>query len=178
MANFETNKTFVSDRPIQADSDVLGNSKYALGLLKFIESADTPVTIGIQGGWGSGKTSLINILQHHLEQNGETLSIFINAWEHSLFHNENDKSSVAISLLTGIVELIYQVIESKTEEPSSDGTPRIPLEVKSKSVCHYTLKALSAAVAHAPPNTLRQTNTRVLSFSSSPSSIRSFMEIT
>jgi len=126
----EANKTCLSDRPIQANSDALGNNKYALGLLRFIESADTPVTIGIQGGWGSGKTSLINILKHHLDSDGETLSVFVNAWEHSLFHNEQDKSSVAISLLSGVVESICEAIESKTAVPSPDGTPRISAETK------------------------------------------------
>ena len=126
----EANKTCVSDRPIQASSDALGNNKYALGLLRFIVSADTPVTIGIQGGWGSGKTSLINILKHHLDSDGETLSVFVNAWEHSLFHNEQDKSSVAISLLSGVVESICEAIESKSALPSHDGTPRITPETK------------------------------------------------
>lgn len=127
-ANIE--KTCVSDRPIKANDDALGNDKYALGLLRFIKSAETPVTIGIQGGWGSGKTSLINILQHHLDTGGDTLSVFINAWEHSLFHSEQDKSSVAISLLSGVVESICSSIESKSVLPSPDGSPRIAEAVK------------------------------------------------
>lgn len=124
-------KTCVSDKPIHANEDALGNNKYALGLLRFIVSSDTPVTIGIQGGWGSGKTSLINILKHHLESKGETLSVFVNAWEHSLFHNEVDKSSVAISLLSGLVESICDAIDSKTLTDSHDGSPRITTQLKS-----------------------------------------------
>ena len=124
------NISCISDQPIGISSDALGNNRYALGLLGFIRQADTPVTVGIQGGWGSGKTSLINILQHQLKKQGDTLCVFVNAWEHSLFQNEGDKSWVAISLLSGVVESICAAIEEKTKLPALDNSPRISEEVK------------------------------------------------
>lgn len=124
------NTSCLSDRPIDLQADTLGNNRYARGLNEFIRHADTPVTIGIQGGWGSGKTSLINILQHQLEKQGDSLCIFINAWEHSLFQSENDKSGVAISLLSGVVEAICSVIEGKSKVLNHDGSPQISEEVR------------------------------------------------
>ena len=115
MSAISTIKSSVSDSPILAENDILGNDKYATGLMRFIRASDTPITVGIQGGWGSGKTSLINILRHHLDQQNDTISEFVNAWEHSLFQNENDKSSVAINLLSGVVDAICQAIEEKSE---------------------------------------------------------------
>ena len=35
--------------------------KYAVSLSKFIEISDTPITIGLQGEWGTGKTSLMSL---------------------------------------------------------------------------------------------------------------------
>ena len=40
--------------------DSLDLNKYTKALLNFIETTNTPMTIGIQGEWGSGKTSLLN----------------------------------------------------------------------------------------------------------------------
>lgn len=57
-------KSCITDTPLPAlAEDNLDASEYADALAKFIANADTPVTIGIQGGWGSGKTSLITVLQ-------------------------------------------------------------------------------------------------------------------
>lgn len=70
-----------------SSKDILKAARYAEALSKFIRHADTPVTIGIQGGWGSGKTSLFSIIQADLERRTEDapLCITVNAWEHSLF---------------------------------------------------------------------------------------------
>lgn len=89
----------------QKDDDKLKAGKYADALAKFIRNANTPVTIGIQGGWGSGKTSLFSLLRRRLKA-GRTLCITVNAWEHSLFQGDNGKSTVVLSLLNGMVDAI------------------------------------------------------------------------
>jgi len=74
------------------DSDSLNIKPHADALTNFIERCDTPITIGIQGEWGSGKTSLLNLIENNLEGNnldheynkGKFLQIWVNAWEHSL----------------------------------------------------------------------------------------------
>ncbi len=48
----------VVDQPIvDKDVDGLGMNNYADALASFIQSAQTPMTIALQGEWGSGKTS-------------------------------------------------------------------------------------------------------------------------
>ena len=42
--------------------DNLGIEIHTNSLIRFISSTNTPITIGIQGEWGSGKTSLINAI--------------------------------------------------------------------------------------------------------------------
>ena len=51
------NQTALSDRPVlNTNDDALRNNRYATALSSFIEDSDTPLTVGIQGGWGTGKT--------------------------------------------------------------------------------------------------------------------------
>ena len=51
----------IVDEPNRGDQpDKLEIGRHATALSQFIQRADTPITIGIQGEWGSGKTSLLN----------------------------------------------------------------------------------------------------------------------
>jgi len=53
--------TGIVDQALEIDGeDSLSISNYTLSLLNFIENTATPMTIGIQGEWGSGKTSMLN----------------------------------------------------------------------------------------------------------------------
>jgi len=112
------NYASINDQPIDgASRDLLKNERYATGLYDFIRRADTPLTIGIQGGWGSGKTSLINLLRSKLGSNPApmqavedgSICLVINAWEHSLFQEDN-RAAVAFALLDGIVRSMMRAI--------------------------------------------------------------------
>lgn len=46
--------------------DALSMARYAQGLARFIRDCSTPMTIAIQGEWGSGKTSLMNMVDDAL----------------------------------------------------------------------------------------------------------------
>lgn len=56
----------VIDRPANAGEDRLDMMAYAEALTKFIKDAEAPLTIALQGEWGSGKTSLMNALKKAL----------------------------------------------------------------------------------------------------------------
>ncbi len=97
-----------SDQPItSSNDDHLKNNQYAKGLLEFIKTADAPITIGIQGGWGSGKTSLINLLQHELDSTQQTLCVTVNAWQQSLFA-AGSGGQIALSLLESAYSELYE----------------------------------------------------------------------
>lgn len=66
--------------------DTLDILRHAQALTKFIKDTSTPMTIGIQGEWGSGKTSLLNAIVYELERDKEDkyLQIWVNTWEQSL----------------------------------------------------------------------------------------------
>ena len=60
------------DKPIQSDSeDKLERSKIVDAIKNRIDSHQSTesITIGIEGSWGSGKTSIINLLLNKIDEN-------------------------------------------------------------------------------------------------------------
>ena len=75
---------FLSDRPLESPrQDVLDLQGIALSLSRFLRNENTqpPLTIAITGEWGSGKSSLMNLLQRDLERQGFR-PVWFNAWHH------------------------------------------------------------------------------------------------
>lgn len=73
-----------SDRPLENGShDAFGMARVALGLSRFLRNANTepPLTIAVTGEWGSGKSSLMNLLRGDLERRGFR-PVWFNAWHH------------------------------------------------------------------------------------------------
>ena len=75
-------KSNVIDQPAEAGADKLGMNAYADALAEFISGAQSPLTIALQGEWGSGKTSLMNALKSRLVDANEApyLGVWINTW--------------------------------------------------------------------------------------------------
>ena len=109
----------IVDVPKKAGSeDLFGISKYESGLIEFIRNSDTPITIAIQGEWGSGKTSLMNSLQNILcgdltdikNHQNEFYGIWVNTWQYSLL---NSQEETLISIVSSISTQIMQIISSR-----------------------------------------------------------------
>ena len=96
----------VPRKPSQAD--LFGIQVYQDALIKYIRLTDTPMTIALQGEWGSGKTSLMNQLCYTLcEQDGAPYySIWINTWQFSLMKTPQQ---AIISILEAIINQIGQL---------------------------------------------------------------------
>lgn len=87
----------VSDRPLEDDRfDVLGLCRKADALAAFLGNPRTepPLTFGIMGEWGRGKSSLMNLLRHRLGRDGFT-TVWFNAW-----HHQSEESLLASLLET------------------------------------------------------------------------------
>ena len=84
----ESNKYIVvSDQPATEDS--LGFTPYVIAIAEFLTSPDTkpPLTLSIEGEWGSGKSSFMKQLKKQIEENTKKLkqkpqTIEFNAWRH------------------------------------------------------------------------------------------------
>lgn len=72
-------------------NDALGLSPYAKSLGKFIQHCATPMTIAIQGDWGTGKTSLMRMIEHGLiESDVPVDQVWFNTWVFSQFNCSDD----------------------------------------------------------------------------------------
>ena len=89
----------VTDQPAKEDKFEI--QKYIVGLRKFITVCQTPITIAVQGDWGSGKTSVMKMVIEGLDENVRCVEF--NAWQFSQFATEE---SLAISLITTIIDKI------------------------------------------------------------------------
>lgn len=85
--------------------DLFGIQVYQDALIKYIRLTDTPITIALQGEWGSGKTSLMNLLRYNLCEVNDApyYPIWINTWQYSLMRTPQQ---AIISILEGIINQI------------------------------------------------------------------------
>ncbi|MDO6597254.1 P-loop NTPase fold protein [Oceanihabitans sp. 2_MG-2023] len=126
----------IIDVPKKAqDKDQLGIDAYKNGLTGFINTAQTPLTIAIQGEWGSGKTSLMNAIRHDLCENENSFfGIWINTWEYSLL---TDEYTTMTNIIQGIISSVIQVLEKDKNQNLED--------LKKKAVGFFKAAARSAA---------------------------------
>ena len=99
-------KSSIIDVPRKHDQeDLFGIKVYQDALIKYIKLTDTPITIALQGEWGSGKTSLMNLLRWNLCEVDSAMyfPVWINTWQYSLMKTPQQ---AIISILEGIVNQI------------------------------------------------------------------------
>jgi hypothetical protein len=90
----------VTDNPIQsAGEDALGFLPMVQGLARFFRNRDTkpPLIVAINGEWGSGKSSLMRLIQAELRR-AEVPTVWFNAWHHQ------QEESLFVPLLRHIME--------------------------------------------------------------------------
>ena len=105
MGKENTKGMGITDMPCTSEEeDLLEISKYVKGLGKFIRECKTPMSIAIQGDWGTGKTSTLNLLKKNLEADKDTNGIkcvFFNTWQYSQFNMED---SLYVSFVHNLVK--------------------------------------------------------------------------
>ena len=69
----------LSDNPV--DVDTLGFANAAVLLAKVVADAAPPFALGLFGEWGSGKTTLMKMMQKKLEGDGQK-TVWFNAWKY------------------------------------------------------------------------------------------------
>ncbi|MBQ2697090.1 MAG: hypothetical protein IJF59_00305, partial [Clostridia bacterium] len=98
---------------LPAECDALGLQKYFDGLARFIRHCPTPMTIAIQGGWGSGKTSAMKIIRRRLGTDtaasqgppARLIHIDFNTWQYA----RAARGVLFIPLLLQLIERIDEV---------------------------------------------------------------------
>lgn len=96
-------------KPIQ-DEDILQVRKYIVGLENFIKKCPTPMSIALQGDWGTGKTTFLKTMEKDFEGTPETVkTIYFNTWQYSQFN-------LADNLYTSFLNNIVAQLVSKDSE--------------------------------------------------------------
>ena len=87
---------------VAATEDTFEIKPYIDGLASFISECKTPMTVSIQGTWGTGKTSIMQMIQKELEKDGsdECYCVTFNTWEFSQFNLDKNIPIVMIQSLT------------------------------------------------------------------------------
>ncbi len=104
-------------------ADTLNLLPYAEALRDFIHDCESPMTIGIQGDWGIGRTSLMNMLrgsgdgrQSGLLDAGLCKTINLDSWPYSQFAQDDN---MAVACLYALTQGLGQALEN---EPGIDVT--------------------------------------------------------
>lgn len=127
-----------ADSPIRAkEQDLLGRGRMAASAAGMIDSSlgheaagDESLVVGIEGEWGSGKTSFINLIRENLEsfEQRDYLIIEFNPWN---FSDQNE-------LITDFFESIVDALESE----KTLGEKPFEIETAVRSIRRYFPKLL------------------------------------
>lgn len=99
--------TSVKDIPLIHEQDDFGTQQYIDGLVEFIRYSVSPLTIALQGEWGSGKTSLMNRLFNKLCNDGnEFIGIEVNTWEYSMLSTPEET----------VIKIIGELVHALSKE--------------------------------------------------------------
>ncbi|MGB7453762.1 MAG: P-loop NTPase fold protein, partial [Lysobacterales bacterium] len=96
-------------------TDTLNLLPYAEAMRDFIHDCETPLSIGIQGEWGIGRTSLMNMLrgsgdgqQSGLLDSSRCKTIGLDSWPYAQFDQNNN---MAVACLYALTQELGQVLE-------------------------------------------------------------------
>jgi formylglycine-generating enzyme required for sulfatase activity len=98
---------FWTDHPIlKAEEDRFDFQDYAEALSQIVLSGSTPITIGVFGPWGAGKTSLMRLISKYLTgrrtaEHRRAHVIWFNAWQY-----ERDEGAIWRALLLRVLECL------------------------------------------------------------------------
>ncbi len=83
--------------------DLLNNEAIAKTIIALLRSKpDRPVTVGVHGDWGAGKSSILEMIDDALEHDDHVLCLKFNGWRFQGF--EDAKIALIEGIVTGLVE--------------------------------------------------------------------------
>tara|TARA_Y100001958_G_scaffold107862_1_gene75657 strand:+ start:301 stop:2193 length:1893 start_codon:yes stop_codon:yes gene_type:complete len=121
-------KLFMNDKSFEPSSNIknIGQKEgrafdqlqlydYAKTLQIFIRNCETPMTIGLQGDWGIGKTTLLNMVRVEMIEKHPIIDF--NTWQYSLFGQDE---YLGLSAVNAMLNLIKENFGSLIKNDSSD----------------------------------------------------------
>ncbi|MBR5501228.1 MAG: hypothetical protein IKV74_06855 [Clostridia bacterium] len=104
--------TGLTDKPAVVDDFQI--QSYIDGLSDFIASCTAPMTISIQGDWGTGKTSIMQMVKNQLPSNVH--KVWFNTWQFSQFNMGDQLPILFMSKLVCEMEDTKDTAKSKVKD--------------------------------------------------------------
>lgn len=83
--------------------DLLNNEAIAATIIKLLrDRPDQPVTVGVHGDWGAGKSSVLEMIEAGFEGDKKVLCLKFNGWRFQGF--EDAKIALIEGIVTGLIE--------------------------------------------------------------------------
>jgi predicted KAP-like P-loop ATPase len=83
--------------------DLLNNEAIATTIIRLLrDRPDQPVTVGVHGDWGAGKSSVLEMIEAGFEHEANVLCLKFNGWRFQGF--EDAKIALIEGIVTGLVE--------------------------------------------------------------------------
>ncbi|WP_319408734.1 Qat anti-phage system ATPase QatA [uncultured Desulfosarcina sp.] len=83
--------------------DLLNNEAIAETIIKLVrEHSDYPITIGVHGDWGAGKSSILEMIEADFEGDEKVLCLKFNGWRFQGF--EDAKIALIEGIISGLIE--------------------------------------------------------------------------
>ena len=129
LNNTNSAKKPLVEMPIKSEKeDLLETNDFQETLIRYIEESGTPVTIALQGEWGKGKTSMMNLVALRLCGKNFSISksnaalpyhgVFINTWQFALSGGTPDQ--VTISILCSIINQLSELVPKEKSEKTKE----------------------------------------------------------
>lgn len=85
----------------ETSEDLLGYTVHS-SLLKSVitNEKNLPITVGLYGDWGLGKSSILKILEKQLEEDGDAVVVYFDGWTFE------DFDDAKMALIQGIVDAL------------------------------------------------------------------------
>ena len=90
-------------------SDSLEVGSYVKGLEQFVLNCPTPMSIALQGDWGTGKTSFLQAMQSDfIETKSKVKTLYFNTWQYSKFKMSDN---LYASFISNIVNALGEDVD-------------------------------------------------------------------
>ena len=101
MAGVINRLDYLSDNETKVD--LLNNEAIARTVIRLVRNrSDKPITIGVHGDWGAGKSSVLEMVDGELQQDGRTVCLKFNGWQFQGF--EDAKIALIEGVVGGLIE--------------------------------------------------------------------------
>ena len=145
-------KPFILDkeRILDAENDLLKTIVYSENLVKVIENTpkDRVFTIGVFGGWGTGKSSIIKTAQHVIEERHKDVRfITYDAWKYS---NDSFRRMFLLKIQQELKMRQTSEMSRFYQSETVESEPKTTLSVKGVALAVFVVAIISIILLSIP----------------------------